>query len=108
MLWLRPRAASRMRRTWAAPSAYRYPIAGGVGIDGMVQARPAQQVGAEERAQLMAELDAAYFILYGIDREDAAYILSTFSKACRHQPALTGAPTVAEQILDTYDWLRSH
>ncbi|MGD9856785.1 MAG: hypothetical protein AB7U20_17695 [Planctomycetaceae bacterium] len=31
-----------------------------------------------ERAVLTAELDAAYFHLYGIDRDDAAYILSTF------------------------------
>ena len=26
----------------------------------------------KERAELLAELDAAYFILYGIDRDDAA------------------------------------
>lgn len=32
-----------------------------------------------ERAQLRAELDACFFILYGIDRRDAAYILSTFT-----------------------------
>ena len=27
----------------------------------------------------MAELDAAFFLLYGIDRDDAEYILGTFS-----------------------------
>ncbi len=32
-----------------------------------------------ERAVLRAELDAAYFHLYGIDRDDAQYILSTFT-----------------------------
>ena len=32
-----------------------------------------------ERAELMAQLDAAYFLLYGIERDDAAYILSTFN-----------------------------
>ncbi len=32
-----------------------------------------------ERAEIRAELDAAYFHLYGIARDDAAYILSTFS-----------------------------
>ena len=32
----------------------------------------------EERRHLRARLDACYFHLYGIDREDAAYILSTF------------------------------
>ncbi len=31
-----------------------------------------------ERAELMAELDAAFFHLYGIDRDDVEYILSTF------------------------------
>jgi hypothetical protein len=32
-----------------------------------------------ERAEIRAELDAAYFYLYGINRDDAEYILSTFS-----------------------------
>ena len=31
-----------------------------------------------ERAELRAELDAAYFHLYGVGRDDAEYILSTF------------------------------
>ena len=33
----------------------------------------------KERAELRAELDAAFFILYGIERADAEYILSTFT-----------------------------
>ncbi|MDX2148885.1 MAG: DNA methyltransferase [Planctomycetota bacterium] len=33
----------------------------------------------KERAELRAELDAAYFILYGIERADVEYILSTFA-----------------------------
>lgn len=32
-----------------------------------------------EREQLRAELDAAYFHLYGLSRDDAAYILGTFA-----------------------------
>lgn len=32
-----------------------------------------------ERVQLRAELDAAYFHLYGIERDDVEYILSTFT-----------------------------
>ena len=32
----------------------------------------------QERAELRAQLDAAYFHLYGISREDVTYILSTF------------------------------
>lgn len=31
-----------------------------------------------EREQLLAELDAAYFILYGLERDDVLYVLSTF------------------------------
>ena len=34
-----------------------------------------------ERAEIRAELDAAYFRLYGVDRDDAEYILSTFSNS---------------------------
>lgn len=33
----------------------------------------------QERAELRAELDAAYFLLYGVSREDAEYMLSTFT-----------------------------
>lgn len=33
----------------------------------------------KERAELRAELDAAYFILYGIERADVEYMLSTFT-----------------------------
>ena len=32
----------------------------------------------EERRHLRARLDALYFHLYGLSREDAAYVLSTF------------------------------
>ncbi|MCG3129554.1 MAG: hypothetical protein FLDDKLPJ_00287 [Phycisphaerae bacterium] len=33
----------------------------------------------QERVELRAELDAAYFHLYGIERDDVEYILSTFT-----------------------------
>jgi hypothetical protein len=38
-----------------------------------------------ERAELRAELDAAYFHLYNIPRPDAEYILSTFTNTCLHR-----------------------
>jgi hypothetical protein len=56
-----------------------------------------------ERAQLMAELDAAYFPLYGISRDDAQYILSTFKGIHDPTPLFPGAPTKAEHILALYD-----
>ncbi|MEM7680796.1 MAG: DNA methyltransferase [Planctomycetota bacterium] len=57
-----------------------------------------------ERAELMAELDAGYFHLYGLDRNDAEYILSTF-KGVHASTPLLGGRSVAENILDTYDHL---
>jgi hypothetical protein len=56
-----------------------------------------------ERAQLMAELDAAYFHLYGIDRDDAAYILSTFSGTSEPNRLLPGMLSTADHILTLYD-----
>ena len=41
----------------------------------------------EDRRHLRARLDALYFHLYGLDREDAAYILSTFPIIQRHDEA---------------------
>jgi len=61
----------------------------------------------EERAELMAQLDAAYFILYGLSRDDAAYVLSTFSKTDlpdRAHPGLS-APSIAQRVLSAYDAL---
>jgi hypothetical protein len=56
-----------------------------------------------ERAALMAELDAAYFLLYGIDRDDAEYILSTFTGIHDPTPLLPNSQSTAEQILAYYD-----
>ena len=57
----------------------------------------------QERADLLAELDAAFFHLYGIEREDVEYILSTFNIAGKPVEGLPGTRTLAERILDTYD-----
>jgi len=58
-----------------------------------------------ERAQLMAELDAAYFHLYGINRDDAQYILSTFKGIHDKTTLLPDNRSTAEQILALYDEL---
>jgi hypothetical protein len=42
---------------------------------------PVHKWKSEERDMLLAELDAAYFILYGLDREDMIYMLTTFQAA---------------------------
>jgi hypothetical protein len=57
----------------------------------------------EERARLMAELDAAYFHLYGIDRNDAEYILSPFKGIHDRSELFGDHRSTAEHILDLYD-----
>ncbi len=56
-----------------------------------------------ERGRLMAELDAAYFLLYGIERDDVEYILSTFTGTRRRDEAETGRYSTAGLILAVYD-----
>ncbi len=65
-----------------------------------------------ERAVLRAELDAAFFHLYGIEREDAEYILSTFTNSGvrdeieeMRQSRLWERGGIGEQILAAYDRL---
>jgi hypothetical protein len=60
-----------------------------------------------ERLDLMAELDAAYFLLYGIERNDVEYILTTFAGLRDETPDLLAGPTTTSQILDYYDRLLS-
>jgi hypothetical protein len=55
-----------------------------------------------ERAELMAELDAAFFHLYGIDRDDAQYILSTFKGIHEQRTLLPSHATTAQRILQKY------
>jgi len=49
------------------------PLAEAAGLD-----PPIHRWNPAERIRLLAELDAAFFILYGIDRESVEHILSTF------------------------------
>lgn len=55
-----------------------------------------------QRAELMAELDAAFFHLYEIDRDDAEYVLSTFKGIHDRQPLLPGGASVAGLVLQKY------
>ena len=45
----------------------------------------------EERRHLRARLDALYFILYDLSREDAAYVLETFPIVRREDEAAFGS-----------------
>jgi hypothetical protein len=58
-----------------------------------------------ERFDLMAQLDAAFFLLYGVDRDDVGYILSTFSAA--DAPAFFAPGSPNDRILKYYDEFKS-
>lgn len=60
----------------------------------------------EERAKIVAELDAAYFLLYGLERDDVDYMLSTFVASSQKGGLMLGG-TQRERILQEYDRLRS-
>jgi SOS-response transcriptional repressor LexA len=57
------------------------------------------------RALLRAELDAAFFHLYGISRDDAAYVLDTFPIVRRNDEKAHGEFRTRRVILDVYDAL---
>jgi hypothetical protein len=61
----------------------------------------------DERAHLIAELDAAYFLLYGVTREELEYILSTFSGAGDPDQSTPSMFRMDNLILDAYDRLSS-
>ena len=56
-----------------------------------------------ERAELIAELDAAYFHLYGIGRADVEYILSTFQGLGDFNNGLFESAAPAALVLRAYD-----
>ena len=55
-----------------------------------------------ERAELMADLDAAFFHLYGITRDDVEYILSTFKGIHDQRTLFAGASSTAHRIVQKY------
>ncbi|WP_182878144.1 Eco57I restriction-modification methylase domain-containing protein [Microbispora sp. H10670] len=57
----------------------------------------------ERRALLRAELDAAFFHLYGIKRDDADYIMETFPIVKRKDEAKYGEYRTKRLILEIYD-----
>ncbi|MFE3591530.1 Eco57I restriction-modification methylase domain-containing protein [Streptomyces niveus] len=57
----------------------------------------------ERRALLRAELDAAFFHLYGLERDDIAYVMETFPIVKREDLAAHGTYRTKYLILDVYD-----
>ena len=72
----------------------------------MVMARlKAARLDPAERAEMMAELDAAFFLLYGVGREDAEYMLSTFRGLDRTEDEPARLFSSGGGILEAYDRL---
>jgi len=59
----------------------------------------------ERRFQLRCELDAAFFHLYGLNRDDTAYILDTFPIVKRKDEEKHGHYRTKDRILELYDAL---
>ena len=57
----------------------------------------------ERRAHLRAELDAFFFRLYGIERDDVDYIMETFPIVKRKDEQRYGSFRTKELVLDVYD-----
>ncbi|MGW3246176.1 Eco57I restriction-modification methylase domain-containing protein [Streptomyces sp. NPDC001070] len=57
----------------------------------------------DRRAVIRAELDALFFHLYGIARDDVDYMLDTFPIVKRRDEAKYGSYRTKELILDAYD-----
>lgn len=58
---------------------------------------------AERRAHLRAELDAFFFRLYGIERDDIDYIMETFPIVKQHDLAAHGTYRTKDLIFGAYD-----
>lgn len=76
------------------------PLAVAAGLD-----PPIHKWNAAERVEIMAELDAAFFLLYGVNRSDAEYMLSTFQGTDRADEGIVGLFPTNVSILDAYDKL---
>jgi hypothetical protein len=74
------------------------PFGRDVGYDG-----PPFRWDPERRALLRAELDAAFFHLYGLSRDDTDYVLETFPIVRKNDVKAHGEYRTKRLILDAYD-----
>lgn len=91
--WIRPRVLELVYTAWDMQ-----PFAQDLGYTG-----PPFTWDDTRRRQLRAELDAAFFHLYGLTRDEAAYILDTFPIVKRDDEARFGTYRTKDLILAAYD-----
>jgi hypothetical protein len=94
--WILPRALELTYTAWDLE-----PFAKDCGYDG-----PPFRWNEERRFLLRCELDAAYFHLYGIDRDDVDYIMETFPIVKRKDEKPYGEYRTKRVILEIYDEMR--
>ncbi|MFL5702314.1 MAG: hypothetical protein ACJ8AG_05725 [Ktedonobacteraceae bacterium] len=94
--WLLPRALELTYTAWDLE-----PFAKDCGYDG-----PPFRWNEERRFLLRCELDAAYFHLYGIERDDVDYIMETFPIVKRRDEKQYGEYRTKRVILEIYDEMK--
>ena len=93
--WILPRVLELTYTAWDLE-----PFARDVGFDG-----PPFRWNAERRFLLRCELDAAFFHLYGLNRDDTAYVMGTFPIVRKHDEKAHGEYRTKRVILEIYDAL---
>ncbi len=91
--WLLPRVLELTYTAWDLE-----PFARDCGYDG-----PPFRWDSARRFLLRCEIDAAFFHLYGLGRDDTAYVLDTFPVVRKRDEAQHGEYRTARVILETYD-----
>ena len=94
--WIFPRALELTYTAWDLE-----PFAKDCGYDG-----PPFRWNEERRFLLRCELDAAYFHLYGIERDDVDYIMETFPIVKRKDEKAFGEYRTKRVILEVFDEMR--
>lgn len=93
--WLLPRVLELVYTAWDLA-----PFARDCGHEG-----PPFRWDRERRGRLRAELDAAFFHLYGLSRDDAEHILDTFPVVRKNEEKIHGEYRTRRVVLEAYDAL---
>jgi len=91
--WLLPRALELSYTAWDLE-----PFASDVGYDG-----PPLRWDSDRRFILRCELDAAFFHLYGLSRDDTGYVMDTFPIVRKNDEKAHGEYRTKRVILEIYD-----
>ncbi len=93
--WIRPRVLELVYTAWDLA-----PFARDLGDQG-----PPFRWDPARRAQLRAELDAAFFLLYGLERSEVEYVLGTFPVLRQNEERAHGEYRTARLVLTAFDAL---